>query len=150
MTPSLLVTWLALCIRGALGKGTLCTYPSLRVQHTLSEYYDSALLVSTRENYPCVNTTVWLWRGVNLCDVCSGNLIDFPFRGANLGCTYLCNFIPHPKEYHFHWTQMLSFDWIICYTDRGDIIAMYRCFWLRVSHFFQCESENYAHLAIVV
>ena len=50
----------------------------------------------------------------------------------------LCYFASNPKVSHFHCLRVLSFDGIVCNTYGGCVVAVYRCFGLRMSQFFKC------------
>jgi hypothetical protein len=45
---------------------------------------------------------------------------------------------------------MLAFDGVVRDANRSGIIAMYRGFWLRVTHISEGESKNNPRLAIMV
>jgi hypothetical protein len=69
-----------------------------------------------------------------------------PLEGVHL----LRYFIPNPEKSHFHSLQMLLFNGVVRDANRSCIIAMYRVFWLQVTHIIEGESKNNSRLAIVV
>ena len=75
---------LALCISGTLLEGRVHyvrTRP-LRFQHTLSECLALLHVEVPRGNLSRVNNKVLPLYDVPLGDVCSDNLLNFPFRGV--------------------------------------------------------------------
>ena len=65
--------------------------------------------------------------------ICKILLTGMPVKCIHL----LCTFVTNPKEPHFHRSRLLSLYIAICDANRRCIIAMYRCFWLGVSHIFK-------------
>ncbi len=60
----------------------------------------------------------------------------------------LGNFVAYPDISHFHGTQMLAFDHIICYTGGCIAVTVDLRFWLRMPKFFQREAKKHAFFAI--
>jgi hypothetical protein len=84
-------------------------------------------------------------------DVCSGNLPDFPVKGASLGHTCSMQSYPLPKRIAFplnanvvSWSNYLQCPlWWRCCNEPV-------CFRLPMTRFRQGESENNASLAVIV
>ncbi len=97
----LLVTILALCTCGALGKGMLCTYPFFIVP----THPFIVLGLCAWGNY-LGEFSICKYHGLTLMwwtpgDVCSSNLPDSPAWGASLGHTYSVQSYLLPKRITF-------------------------------------------------
>ncbi len=60
----------------------------------------------------------------------------------------LCFLVTDPKISHFHRSQSLPFDGVVCNADGGGIDAVYWCLWLGMSQFLKGESKYYTLFAI--
>ncbi len=60
----------------------------------------------------------------------------------------LGNIVAYPEISHFHGTQTLAFNRIICYTNGCITVAVDLRFWLQMPKFFQREAENFTFFAI--
>ncbi len=142
------VTCSGLCIHGALGKGTLCRYPSFRVPtHPFRALSTLAL------GRKCGKFSIWNTMHKQLC-VCS-QVVFTLVVSQNFStwvpaeCVHiLCKLITYPKKSHFYKTRMLLFDCVIGNPHSSRIITMYWIFWLGMPHIWQefakilCSFDN--------
>ena len=93
-------------------------------QQNLSEFLASVLLVRNLGHSPCVNTKVWrcdptwclLWESTRFS--CPGHQLN-----SDTSCATLS---PTQKKMNIHWSQPLTFDWIICDAFCYDVVEMYQ------------------------
>ena len=124
-------------------------YPFLRVPTHPFRALGVTARGNTRWEFSCVCTIGALLGGVTQCG-CFGNRQGFlPWVPCEV-IHFLCNFIPHPEEPHFHRSRALMFHGDVCNAYCCSTVAMYGCVWLRVAHICQCESKNNTCLAIVI
>jgi hypothetical protein len=60
----------------------------------------------------------------------------------------LCNIITHPEMTHFHRSQTLAFDGVVCNTNGRGVVTMDLCFGLWMAQIFESKMEKHALFAI--